>query len=121
METYITLSSTNIFETINPFWAAIDKGWISPSLCHIFHVPEHKKEFQKIDKWFHEICKEYESIKNISIESQLFDDEDIPVFINIVKDLIRKESKRGQKIIIDVTSAEWNYIPASLMLIPLIL
>ncbi len=116
METYITVVSCSIFETINPFWAAIEKGWIEPSVCHIFHVPEYKKEFQRTGKWIMEICKEYMG-EDIAVESHLFDDENIPEFIDLIKGLIKTEKEAGNKIAVDVTSAEWNYIPALLMLI----
>jgi hypothetical protein len=32
MQVYIGIVSTNVFETLNPFWAAIDRKWIRPSV-----------------------------------------------------------------------------------------
>jgi hypothetical protein len=115
METYIAVVSQNIFETVNPFWAALEKGWTAPSVCRILHVPEYKKEFQSIGRWIREISEEYMD-DDIVMESHLFDDENIPGFIDLLKKVIKTEKVRGNKIVVDVTSAEWNYIPASLML-----
>lgn len=118
METYITVLSPLIFETINPFWAAFEKEWIVPGQFYLYHVREHKEEFQKASQWIEEICLQYgASGKEPAIEPCVFDDENITAFITHAKDLMRKESEKGHKVIVDVTSAPWNYIPASFMLI----
>ena len=117
METYITLASSKPFETVNPFWKALEKGLIRPDICRIFYVKEHKKELQEIMKWFEEIRLQYRKGHKISIQSHLFDDENITGFIALIKDVVRKERETGQKVMIDITSASWNYIPAALMLI----
>jgi hypothetical protein len=117
METYLTILSSNIFETINPFWAAVDKGLLRPSRIRVFYVPEYKKHFQKTIRWLQEIAAQYLKINNLTVEPHLFDDENIHEFISIVKEIIRAENKSRHKLVVDVTSAEWNYIPASLMLI----
>jgi hypothetical protein len=117
METYITIVSPTIFETINPFWAAVEKQWIMPRACHMFHVPEHKKEYEKINTWFGEISRSYGAEMDRAVVEHNFDDENITAFITKIKELMAHEVRQGNKVIVDVTSAQWNYIPASLMLI----
>ena len=63
------------------------------------------------------IASQYLKTDNMTIVSQLFDDENIHEFIGIVKEIIGSEKKSGNKVVVDVISAEWNYIPASLMLL----
>ncbi len=116
METYITIVSSKTFETINPFWAALEKEWIRPTSCTLLYVPEHKKECNIIVKWYEEIVREYMGAE-VKTELQIFDDENIPRFIDLIKGLILKDRKAKRKVIIDVTAAEWNYIPATLMLL----
>lgn len=117
METYITLASSAPFQTINPFWNALEKGLIKPDSCRIFYVKEHKKELQEIVRWFEEIRLQYKRNNEISIQSHVFDDENITGFIDLIKGFVRREHESGQKVVIDITSASWNYIPAAFMLI----
>jgi len=85
METYLTVLSSNIFETINPFWAAVDRGLVRPSAVRIFYVPEYKKWVQKAAEWFREISSQYLRTDDMTIESQLFDDENIQEFSGGIK------------------------------------
>ncbi|NOZ68768.1 MAG: hypothetical protein GXP46_05890 [Deferribacteres bacterium] len=117
MQVYIGVVSTNIFETLNPFWAAVDKKWIEPSVCRLFYVPENSKELRKTSRWLQEISGRYLQPGNLLVDQHPFDDENIPGFVSAVKEIIKAEKEAGNKVVLDVTSAEWNYIPASLMLL----
>ncbi|MCX8027984.1 MAG: hypothetical protein N3A62_09060 [Thermodesulfovibrionales bacterium] len=117
MQTYLAFVSSNIFETINPFWTAVDRGLIKPQKVVLLSIPEYKKEVQSISKWFSTISERYlGSEHNLIVENHTFDDENIPVFIEIIKDLITKEVEAKREVVLDTTSAEWNYIPATIML-----
>ncbi len=117
MQVYIGIVSTNIFETLNPFWTAIDRKWIKPSVCRLFYVPENKKEMKETCRWLQEIALRYLRSGNLLIDTHPFDDENIPEFIGVIKNIIRTEKEAGNSVVLDVTSAEWNYIPASFMLL----
>ena len=117
METYITLASATPFQTINPFWNAVEKEWIKPEQCRIFYVKEHSKELQEIMKWMQEVYLQYNKKSSVNFHAHVFDDENITAFVQAIKDVIRMEVESGNKVVMDITSASWNYIPAAFMLI----
>jgi len=100
MQVYVGIVSTNIFETLNPFWTAIDRKWIKPSVCRLFYVPENIKELNETCRWLQEIALQYLQSVNLPIETYPFDDENIPEFIGLVKNIIRTEKDAGNRIVL---------------------
>lgn len=56
---YLTIIGHNIFESINPFWAASEKGFICPEVCYLLQTPELSSQFNEVKRWFLEIGSTY--------------------------------------------------------------
>lgn len=109
---WVTALGQSSYETVNPYWHFCEYGQMLPNRIVVFYDVAADKLKTQTTGVFRTVSQAYGDRKGpISVQAIGFDDEDVGGLREKVTAECQKVTSRGQRLILDVSSTTWSFVP----------